>query len=45
VKGACPTEAYIRVAVGLDALGAIPVRATHYGSSTENLAVAVEVEQ
>ena len=44
VKGACPTEAYIRVAVGLDALGAIPVRATHYGSSTENLAVAIEVE-
>jgi transglutaminase-like putative cysteine protease len=45
LRGACPTDAYIRVAVGLDALGAIPVRATHYGSSTENLAVAVEVEQ
>jgi transglutaminase-like putative cysteine protease len=45
VKGACPTEAYIRVAVGLDALGAIPVRATHYGSSAENLAVTVAVEQ
>jgi len=45
VKGACPTEAYIRVAVGLDALGAIPVRGAHYGSSTEKLAVAIEVNQ
>jgi transglutaminase-like putative cysteine protease len=45
VKGACPTEAYIRVAVGLDALGAMPVRGTHYGSGSEKLAVAIEVEQ
>jgi len=45
VKGACPTEAYIRVAVGLDALGAIPVRGTHYGGSTEKLAVAIDVQQ
>jgi transglutaminase-like putative cysteine protease len=45
VKGACPTEAYIRVAVGLDALGAMPVRGTHYGGSTEKLAVAIDVEQ
>jgi transglutaminase-like putative cysteine protease len=45
VKGACPTEAYIRVAIGLDALGAIPVRGTHYGAGAEKLAVAIEVEQ
>jgi transglutaminase-like putative cysteine protease len=45
VKGACPTEAYIRVAVGLDALGAIPIRGTRHGNSTEKLKVAIEVEQ
>jgi len=45
VKGVCPTEAYIRVAVGLDALGAIPIRGAHYGGSTEKLAVAIEVNQ
>jgi len=44
-QGVCPTEDYIRVAVGLDALGAIPVRGTHYGSTTEKLDVAIEVEQ
>jgi transglutaminase-like putative cysteine protease len=45
VKGACPTEAYIRVAVGLDALGAMPVRGTHYGGGSEKLAVTIGVEQ
>jgi transglutaminase-like putative cysteine protease len=45
VKGVCPTEAYIRVAVGLDALGAIPIRGAHYGGGTEKLAVAIEVNQ
>jgi transglutaminase-like putative cysteine protease len=45
VKGVCPTEAYIRVAVGLDALGAIPIRGAHYGGGTERLAVAIEVNQ
>ncbi len=45
MHGACPTEAYIRVAVGLDALGAIPVRSTRYGNGIEKLAVAIEVEQ
>ena len=41
----CPTEAYVRVAVGLDALGAIPVRGTRYGSGAQTLAVAIKVDQ
>ena len=45
VKGVCPTEAYVRIAIGLDALGAIPIRGAHYGGSTEKLAVAIQVNQ
>ncbi len=41
----CPTDAYVRVAVGLDALGAAPVRGTRYGAGEETLAVAVKVDQ
>ncbi|MDR3419643.1 MAG: transglutaminase family protein [Xanthobacteraceae bacterium] len=41
----CPTEAYVRVAVGLDALGAIPVRGMRYGVGGETLAVAIKVDQ
>ncbi len=41
----CPTDAYVRVATGLDALGAIPVRGTRYGSGAETLAVAIKVDQ
>lgn len=41
----CPTDAYVRVAVGLDALGAIPVRGMRYGSGGESLAVAIKVDQ
>jgi transglutaminase-like putative cysteine protease len=41
----CPTDAYVRVAVGLDALGAIPVRGTRYGAGHEKLAVAIKVDQ
>jgi transglutaminase-like putative cysteine protease len=40
----CPTEAYVRVAIGLDYLGAAPVRGTRYGGSGEELAVRVHVE-
>jgi transglutaminase-like putative cysteine protease len=43
--GACPTEAYVRLAVGLDALGAAPFRGTRYGSGEETLAVAIRVDQ
>jgi transglutaminase-like putative cysteine protease len=41
----CPTEAYVRVAVGLDAFGAAPVRGTRYGVGEESAAVAVTVDQ
>jgi transglutaminase-like putative cysteine protease len=41
----CPTDAYVRVAVGLDALGAIAVRGTRYGTGGETLAVAIKVDQ
>lgn len=41
----CPTEAYVRVAVGLDSLGAAPVRGARYGVGTESLEVAIKVDQ
>ena len=40
-----PAEAYVRVAVGLDALGAAPVRGTRYGAGEESAAVAIRVDQ
>src|SRR6202167_1024205 len=43
--GFCPTDAHVRVAIGLDALGAAPVRGMHYGLGAETLAVAVKVGQ
>jgi transglutaminase-like putative cysteine protease len=42
-NGICPTEAYIRLAVGLDYLGAAPIRGTRYGGSGETMAVRIEV--
>jgi transglutaminase-like putative cysteine protease len=45
VNCVCPTDAYVRVAVGLDALGAIPVRGTRYGIGGEKLSVAIKVDQ
>jgi transglutaminase-like putative cysteine protease len=44
-NGMCPTDAHIRVAVGLDYLGASPVRGTRYGGGSEDLAVRIQVEQ
>src|ERR1700674_5374367 len=41
----CTTDAHARVAIGLDYLGAAPVRGTRYGGGTETLTVAVRVEQ
>jgi transglutaminase-like putative cysteine protease len=43
--GFCPTDTHVRVAVGLDALGAAPMRGTRYGPGGETLEVAVEVSQ
>jgi transglutaminase-like putative cysteine protease len=42
-NGISPTDAYVRVAVGLDYLGAAPVRGTRYGGGGESLAVKVIV--
>jgi len=44
-NGICATDAHVRVAVGLDYLGAAPVRGTRYGGGGEQLSVAVQVEQ
>jgi transglutaminase-like putative cysteine protease len=44
-NGICATEAYVRVAVGLDYLGASPVRGARRGGGTESMAVKVVVDQ
>jgi len=44
-NGICATDAHVRVAVGLDYLGAAPVRGTRYGGGAEQLTVAVVVDQ
>jgi len=44
-NGVSPTDAYVRVAVGLDGLGASPVRGTHYGGAGESLSVRIRVER
>jgi transglutaminase-like putative cysteine protease len=41
----CTTDAHARVAVGLDYLGAAPVRGTFYGGGGETMAVTVKVDQ
>lgn len=44
-NGISTTDAHARVAIGLDYLGAAPVRGTRYGGGTETLSVAVKVDQ
>lgn len=41
----CPTERYVRLASGLDAAMAAPIRGTRRGGETETLDVVVEVNQ
>ena len=41
----CPTETYVRVAIGLDALEAAPVRGVRRGGVEETLRVILEVRQ
>ncbi len=41
----CPTDGYVRLAVGLDAGGAAPIRGVRMGAGTEQLSVAVMVNQ
>jgi transglutaminase-like putative cysteine protease len=42
-NGISPTENYVRVACGLDALGASPIRGTSYGGGSERLTVSLRV--
>jgi transglutaminase-like putative cysteine protease len=44
-NGTCAGDAHVRVAVGLDYLGAAPVRGTRYGGMGETLAVTLRVGQ
>jgi transglutaminase-like putative cysteine protease len=44
-NGICTSEAHVRVAIGLDYLGAAPVRGTRFGGGGETLNVAVHVDQ
>jgi transglutaminase-like putative cysteine protease len=44
-NGICATDAHVRVAVGLDYLGAAPVRGSRYGGGSEALDVAVRVNR
>src|SRR5712671_6086977 len=44
-NGFCATDAHVRVAVGLDYLGAAPLRGTRYGGAGEAMSVKVHVDQ
>ena len=44
-NGICGTDAHVRVAIGLDYLGAAPLRGTRYGGEGEELAVKVTVRE
>jgi transglutaminase-like putative cysteine protease len=44
-SGCCPTDGHVRVAIGLDSLGAAAVRGTRLGVGAESLAVAIKVDQ
>ncbi len=41
----CPTDRYVRMAVGLDAHGATPIRGSRRGGGVEDLSVAVRVAE
>jgi transglutaminase-like putative cysteine protease len=44
-NGTCATDAYVRLAVGLDRLGAAAIRGTRNGGTGEVLTVKLQVEQ
>lgn len=44
-NGVCPTDRYVRVATGLDYLGAAPVRGANYGGSGERMSVKLSVRE
>jgi len=41
----CTTDAHVRIAIGLDYLGAAPVRGTRYGGGAETLTVTVRLDK
>jgi transglutaminase-like putative cysteine protease len=41
----CATDAYVRVAIGLDYLGAAPVRGARFGGGSETLAVNIHIDE
>jgi transglutaminase-like putative cysteine protease len=45
VHDLCPNASYVRVAVGLDATGAAPFRASHSGGGDEVVTAALRIEQ
>ena len=45
LRPSCPTDDHVRVAIGLDSLGAAPVRGTRYGPGAETMAVAITIDQ
>lgn len=44
-NGLCTTDAHVRVAAGLDGLGAAPVRGARHGGADETLTVNIRVDQ
>jgi transglutaminase-like putative cysteine protease len=44
-NGVCPTDQHVRVAIGLDSLGAAPVRGIRSGTGAEQLEIAIRVDQ
>jgi hypothetical protein len=44
-NGVCPTDCYVRLATGLDATSATPIRGMRHGIADEKLDVVVEVPQ
>jgi transglutaminase-like putative cysteine protease len=44
-NGVCSTDQHVRVSIGLDCLGASPVRGFHYGGVREDVAVKLQVSQ
>jgi transglutaminase-like putative cysteine protease len=44
-NGICSTDQHVRVSIGLDCLGAAPVRGFHYGGVHEDVAVRLAVTQ
>jgi transglutaminase-like putative cysteine protease len=45
VNDVCPSDNYVRVAIGFDALSAAPFRVSHGGGADETVTAAVRVEQ